>query len=175
MRTMFIIRSEKHEDIHKLKEVNDLAFGRDNESKLIEAIRQSETFIPELSLVAENEAGEIIGHVLLSKIIIETQDQSIPSLALAPMAVKPEYQNQKIGSQLVKEALNRSKSLGFESVVVLGHKEFYPRFGFIPASKKSIRPPFDVPDEVFMVLELKENALQGIQGTVKYPDAFQKV
>ena len=163
---------EKKKDYHVIKEINDLAFGQDSESKLIENIRNTDDFIPELSLVFENEKLEVIGHILFSLITIETKTESIPSLALAPMAVNPDFQNQGIGSLLVKEGLHRCEELGHDSVVVLGHPNFYPKFGFIPASEKGIKCPFEVPSEAFMVFEIKPGAWNDVQGTVQYPKVF---
>jgi putative acetyltransferase len=96
-------------------------------------------------------------------------------LALAPMAVVPEQQNKRIGSMLVEEGLKRAKDQGFKHAVVLGHPEFYPKFGFVPASTKGIEAPFPVPDEVFMAIELKEGSLDQIKGKIVYPSAFDTV
>ncbi|BCG59326.1 GNAT family N-acetyltransferase [Paenibacillus sp. URB8-2] len=170
---MFIIRPEQKEDILEISEVNNLAFKGEEEAKLVEAIRVSEFFVPELSLVAIS--NEVIGHILFSIISIETDSGLVPTLGLAPLSVKPEFQNQGIGSALVKEGLKKCKELGFKHVVVLGHPNFYSRFGFIPSKTKGIKPPFQVPDEVFMVHELKNGSLDHITGTVKYPPAFDVV
>ncbi|WP_349410021.1 N-acetyltransferase [Pseudalkalibacillus sp. SCS-8] len=172
---MYSIRAEKPQDYAKIKQVNDLAFNQENEGKLIEALRSSDAFVQELSLVAETEDEAIIGHILFSKIVIKTEQGYVPSLALAPMSVTPAKQNQGVGSALVEEGLKQAGKLGFKSVIVLGHPEYYPRFGFTPASEKSIKPPFDVPKEVFMALELKPGALSGVEGVVQYPDAFMNV
>lgn len=172
---MFIIRKERLEDHEEIKELNNEAFGTENEAKLIEAIRSSTKFINELSLVAETSSKEIIGHILFSKITIETANGAVDSLALAPMAVKPNFQNRGVGSSLVREGLQRCKQLGYSSVIVLGHPSFYPKFGFVTAASKGIRPPFKVSEEVFMVFEVKENALENVNGIVKYPEAFSNV
>ncbi|MGM7700600.1 GNAT family N-acetyltransferase [Pseudalkalibacillus sp. Hm43] len=174
---MYTIRAEQPSDVEKIREVNDSAFEQENEGKLIAKLRESEAFVEELSLVAETEQQEIIGHILFSRIRIETESGMVDShsLALAPMAVKPESQNKGIGSALVREGLKRAEEIGYESVVVLGHPTYYPKFGFIPASEKGIKPPFDVSDEVFMVLELDPGALDEVEGTVRYPDAFLEV
>jgi putative acetyltransferase len=170
------IRAEKTEDLAGIRAVNILAFNnRENEAKLVEAIRQSSSFIPQLSLVAVKNDGEVIGHILFSLISIETEKGYIPTIGLAPMAVKPQYQRQGIGSKLVIEGLHVCKDLGYKHVVVLGHPEFYPRFGFTPAKLFGIKAPFPVPDEVFMVLEIEQGSLNGITGTVKYPPAFDTV
>ncbi len=170
---MFKIRPEQSRDFAAISEVNTLAFKREKEAKLVEAIRESEFFVPELSLVAVTD--EVIGHILFSIVFIETNKGIVPTLGLAPMAVKPEYQNQGIGSALVREGLKTCEDLGFEHVVVLGHPNFYPRFGFQPAKTKGIESPFRVPDEVFMVHEIKSGSLDDIIGKVKYPPAFDVV
>lgn len=172
---MYEIRPEREEDIKEIKKINDDAFGQENEAKLIAEIRSSDGFVPELSLVALGDTGQIIGHILFSVIHIQTQHEKIATLALAPMAVSPDMQNQGIGSALVRDGLIRSKMLGYESVIVLGHPQFYPKFGFKPAIEKGVKPPFEVPDEVFMALELERDSLGQAAGTVVYPPAFSNV
>lgn len=165
-----IIRREKKEDFNSIYEINEQAFKQKDESELIERIRDSKNFIPELSLVAE-ENGRIIGHILFSKIKI-IGEKEYESLALAPMAVLPEFQKQGIGGKLIKEGLNKARELGFNSAIVIGHKECYPRFGFERASKWNIKCPFEVPDEVFMAVELNAGALAEKSGIVEYPKEF---
>ncbi len=165
------IRPEQAMDAFKIKTINDLAFEGHNESELIAGIRQTDAFIPELSLVAERE-GEVVGHILFSHISIDHETGSFPSLALAPVAVHPGHQLKGIGSTLIWEGINRAKKLGYSSVVVLGHPEYYPTFGFIPAGEKGIEAPVEVPREAFMVLELVPNALDHVKGKVKYSDPF---
>jgi predicted N-acetyltransferase YhbS len=152
--------------------VNQLAFQQENESKLIEKIRVGENFVPELSLVAELD-GEMVGHILFSKIKIVGKAEH-ESLALAPMAVLPKFQKQGIGGELVKAGLEIARKLGFDSVIVLGHADYYPRFGFEKASKWDIKCPFEVPDEAFMVIELVEDSLKDKAGTVRYPKEFME-
>lgn len=168
-----LIRSEEA-DYPGVCEVNKLAFGRDNEAKLVEDIRQTENYVPELSLVAV-EQGQVIGHILFSEITIRTDERDIPILGLAPMAVRPEFQGKGIGSRLVEEGLRACRASAYGIVVVLGHPGFYPKFGFLPARPRGILAPFSMPDEVFMVLELKESALNEIKGTVHYPSVFNNV
>ncbi|WNB91189.1 N-acetyltransferase [Bacillus sp. NEB1478] len=171
---MIKVRYENEEDITAIRKVNNLAFKGEDEGRLVDAIRKSEFFIPELSLVATMK-GEIIGHILFSGAAIETEAGPVGTLALAPMAVHPEYQNKGIGSLLVSEGLKKAKELDYEHVVVLGHPSFYPKFGFVPSRQKEIESPFPVPDEVFMVYELKSGSLNDIKGKVKYPSAFDTV
>jgi len=167
------IRREEDNDQIQIYEVNKLAFQQENEGKLIEKIRNTENFIPELSIVAEID-NRIVGHILFSKIKIVGKSV-YESLALAPMAVIPEFQKKGIGSELVKIGIKMAKKLGFDSIIVIGHKEYYPKFGFQRASKWNIKCPFEVPDEVFMAIELTEKAFEGKAGTVEYPDEFNEV
>lgn len=123
-------------------------------------------------MVALNQDKDIVGHVLLSKIKIIDDDNTVDSLALAPVSVAPDYQKKGIGSKLIRTALKNAIELGYRSVIVLGHKDYYPRFGFKPASLWNIKAPFEVPDEVFMALELADNSLEDVQGIVNYSKAF---
>jgi putative acetyltransferase len=168
---MIVIRSERREDLKAIHEVNRLAFGQEDEALLVRRIRDSSHFIPELSLVASKD-GQIVGHILFSLVDIESQHGNRPILSLAPMAVHPDLQNQGIGSKLVREGLKKCYQLGYAIVIVIGHPDYYPRFGFIPARQKGLKTPFPVSDEAFMVLEVVPNALEGLKGTVKYPPEF---
>lgn len=172
----YIIRQEKSGDYSEIREINLRAFeNEENEARLVELIRDSEQFIPELSLVAVKDDGEVVGHILFSIINLVTKQGNVPTLGLAPMAVKPDYQNSGIGTALVYEGLRVCKDLGYKHVFVLGHPNFYPRFGFSPASQFEIDSPFPVPDEVFMALEIKKGSLAGLQGRIEYPPAFNAV
>ncbi|PPA71107.1 GNAT family N-acetyltransferase [Jeotgalibacillus proteolyticus] len=171
------IKQEQAEHYKATEEVIREAFlyeeySDKKEHLLVNRIRTSEAFIPELSLVALDQADNIIGHILLSKIAIEGQDQKSDSLALAPVSVLPEYQKKGIGSQLINAALLKAKEAGFQSVIVLGHESYYPKFGFKPARLWNIKPPFEVPDEAFMAIELMEGALENVEGIVQYSEAF---
>lgn len=167
-----IIRPETNSDTEVISQINDAAFEQTNEGQLIVQLRKTDAFIPQLSLLAQTEQGEVVGHILFSKIIVQDGAVVHPSLALAPMSVLPHFQNKGIGSQLVRTGLERAKALGYGSVIVLGHPNYYPRFGFQVASTWSITAPFNVPDEVFMALELVAGGLNGVKGTVVYPAAF---
>lgn len=169
---MVLIREERQEDIGDIHSANRLAFGQEDEADLVQRIRESQDFIPELSLVAVKNS-QIVGHILFSRIHIESPQRDVEVLSLAPMAVLPEFQNQGIGSQLAREGLGRCRDLGHKIVVVIGHPRYYPRFGFVPARQTGLVAPFPVPDEAFMVLELVPGALAGIEGKVQYPPAFE--
>jgi len=171
---MMIIRPEKIEDYGAIHKVNELAFGGRDEADLIENLRKTDSFIPELSIVAIQNQG-VIGHILFSLIVIKSKKQVTPALALAPMAVHPEFQNKGVGSKLAVQGLEDCRRLGHRIVVVIGHPGYYPRFGFLPARDKGLQVPFPVPDEAFMVLELVPGALKASQGQIIYPPPFQKV
>lgn len=168
------IRQEQVEDYEFTESVVKLAFADaeysdNNEHNLVSRIRKSNVFVPELSLVAtDKDTSKILGHILLSKIKIGEAE----SLALAPVSVLPEYQSKGVGRLLITEALKEAKELGYNSVVVLGHPDYYPKFGFKKASSWGIKAPFEVPDEAFMAIELRDNALDGVSGVVEYPSAF---
>lgn len=171
---MISITCEINDHIPLIYQVLTAAFGRTNEAELVNKIRNSPNFIPELSIVAIQDRN-LVGHILFSPITIETNEQKSSALALAPLAVIPTHQNQGIGSQLVQTGLSMCCDLGHEIVIVLGHPQYYRRFGFQTASQFGISAPFSVPEEAFMVLELKPGALVNIKGTVSYPAYFNEV
>jgi putative acetyltransferase len=168
------IRPEATSDYCAIKKVNDLAFGQPNEGLLVEKLRQNPDFIAALSLVAEKD-GNLIGHILFFPIKVIGPAASYDALALAPMAVLPDFQKQGIGGQLIGKGLETAKALGFRSVIVVGHPEYYPRFGFVPASSWGLQAPFALPDEVFMALELVPDGLKEVSGMVAYPGEFDEV
>lgn len=175
----FIIRQEQESDYAITERVVKHAFitaeqSDKDEHNLVSRIRQSDVFIPELSLVAVNEdKNEILGHILLSKVLIDNdKDQKVESLALAPVSVLPDYQNKGIGESLIKASLKKAKELGFQSVIVLGHPGYYPKFGFAKASLWDIQAPFEVPEEALMAIELQKDSLKNVSGIIQYPDVF---
>lgn len=168
------LRHETINDYAEIKNVNDLAFEQADEGLLIEKLRLNPGFINKLSIVAESK-NRVIGHILFFPIKIQEDSKKHESLALAPMSVLPDYQNKGIGGQLITKGLEIAKELGFKSVIVLGHKDYYPRFGFLPASRWRIKAPFDVPDEVFMAIELVSDGLKNVSGIVEYPKEFEEV
>lgn len=125
---------------------------------------------PLVSLVALDE-GAIVGHILFSPVTVDGHPELL-LMGLAPMAVAPEHQRRGIGSALVEAGLTACKALGATAVVVLGHPEYYPRFAFRPASGWGLVSEYDAPDEAFMALELRDGALRGVSGTVRYHPAF---
>lgn len=174
----FIIREEQKSDHQSTEKVVKQAFADaeqsdQSEHKLVSRLRQSEAFVPELSMVAVNKINnEILGHILLSKIMIANGNQKVEALALAPVSVLPEYQNKGVGKLLIQKALEKAKKLGFCSVTVLGHPAYYPKFGFQKSSFWQIKAPFEVPEEALMTIELQEGSLDNISGVIEYPRAF---
>jgi putative acetyltransferase len=169
---MITIRPEMPEDIPAIRRVNEQAFDRAEEADLVEALRRRGVIT--LSLVAV-EDEDIIGHILFSPVTIESGESKLEAVALGPMAVLPSYQRQGIGSRLVRAGLEECRRLGHDVVIVLGHPGFYPRFGFVPSRRFGIRWEHDVPNEVFMVAELREGALTERGGTVRYQPEFASV
>ena len=173
------IRQSVPSDFESIRQVvaqafKDAEMSDQNEYVLVGRLRVSDAYIPELSIVAEDVTGQIIGHILMTRISIVDRANAEDSLAMAPVSVLPTNQKQGIGSRLIRTALAKAKELGYGSVIVLGHPDFYPRFGFRKATEWGIRPPFDVPDNAFMALELQKGALKHVAGVVRYPEPFNE-
>ena len=169
---MIAIRPEKPGDAAAVRIVNEKAFSRPIEADLVDKLRIA---CPEaVSLVAESE-GVIVGHILFTPVMLQTRTKSIAGMGLGPMAVVPERQNQGIGSQLVTAGLEVLRQQACPFVVVLGHPEYYPRFGFAPASRQGIHCPWEgVPDNVFMAIALDETAMSVASGVARYRDEFNE-
>lgn len=170
------IRTEEAKDHKAVFDLIQRAFENEkhsdhNEQFLVERLRKSDAFVPELSLVAELSGG-IVGYILLTKIEIVNNDRRYLSLALAPVAVLPDNQGKGIGGALIRAAHETATRLGFTSVILLGHETYYPRFGYRMAKEFGIKLPFDVPEENGMAIELQTDALKHVHGTVKYPKEF---
>jgi putative acetyltransferase len=168
---MTTIRVEEQEDYSQVRRVIELAFGQPEEAQLVEALRLSAD--PYISLVAAND-GQVIGHIFFSPVTIESDRSIFTAMGLAPLAVLPEYQNRGVGSLLVWEGLKHCLMIGHKVVVVLGHPNYYPRFGFATAKLKGLACEYDVEDDHFMVAELEPGALEGRQGLVKYHPEFNR-
>lgn len=171
-----LVREEKQADYDAVYDLIETAFKESElsdhqEQFLVQRLRKSKSFVPELSLVAEFD-NKIVGHVLLTRIKIINDKKKFESLALAPLTVLPEYQNRGIGGMLIEKAHQVARGLGYTSVILLGHENYYPRFGYVPADRFGIKLTFEVPAENFLAIELVENGLEGVSGTVQYAKEF---
>jgi len=168
------IRSEVAGDYDAITSINEEAFKQKQEGNLIINLRKRSEFLPDLSLVAEIN-NKPVGHILFSPVSIISGDKSFGTLSLAPMAVLPEFQKMGVGGALIMHGLKKAQSLGYKSVVVLGHPDYYPRFGFRRASQWKIRATFDAPDEALMAIELEPGSLNFGGGIIEYPKEFSDV
>lgn len=171
-----IIRQETPADYDRVFAITaaafrDLDISDHTEQHLVNRLRTSPAFIPNLSLVAELD-GEVVGHILFTRATISDGNQTHDSLTLAPVSVAPDYQRRGIGGQLIRAGIQLARELGFDNINLVGHPDYYPRFGFVRASRYHIRVPFDVPDEAFMVLELTPGALDQVSGELHYAPEF---
>lgn len=169
--TIPLIRQEKTTDFKQIYEVVRQSFANvaqsdKNEQDLVERLRAGDTYIPELALVAKRDEV-IVGYIMFTKVLIDTSEE----LALAPLAVAPEYQKQGIGGMLIKAGHNIARELGYHYSIVLGSEKYYRRFGYEQADTFDILAPFDVPPENFMVYELQKSKHK-ISGIVQYPRVF---
>lgn len=163
------IRPERPKDYSAIRRVNTEAFGTPAEGDLVENLRESG--IPLISLVAESE-GTVVGHILFTPVRLENDQGPLSIAGLGPMAVSKAQQRKGIGSALVKAGLKACRRAGYVAVVVVGHPEYYGRFGFTPAVRHGLTSDYPVPDNVFMIRELKEGSLANRRGRVKYHPAF---
>ncbi|MDI1446299.1 N-acetyltransferase [Polyangium sp. 6x1] len=167
-----LLRPELPTDAAAVRHVNEVAFGRDGEASLVDALRKSDAIT--LSLVAE-QGGRIVGHALFSPVVIDRGDTREIAQGLGPMAVLSDVQNQGIGSALIRAGLERLREAGHGAVVVLGHKAYYPRFGFEPAARFGLRWEVEGHDEFFMAQELRPGFLGVRPGVVRYRPEFGAV
>lgn len=165
-----VIRNERPEDARRLRELHRAAFGGNVEADLVDTLRDAGCAL--VSLVAE-DAGGLIGHLLFSPVTLEGRP-SLNMMGLAPMAVTPPRQRQGTGSFLVAEGLARCRALGAGAVVVLGHPDYYTRFGFRAAGGYGLACEYDAPAEAFMALELVPGYLDEAGGTVRFHPAFPR-
>jgi putative acetyltransferase len=167
---LIAVRFERSGDEPGVRETNELAFGTPLEARLVDTLRGSTDY---LSLVATID-GLVVGHILFTPVTIEPAvDRRLAGLA--PMAVRPEHQRSGIGGQLIRAGLEECRRHGYAAVVVLGHPEYYPRFGFAPAHTFGLACEFPSPPEAFMAIELEPDALSGIRGLARYLRQFAEV
>lgn len=166
-----LIRTEIASDFPAVKFIHDLAFGGNYESILVEKLRIGPDFVPELSLVAESN-GRILGHILFYPVHINDGHVLHTSLALGPLSVHPAYQKKGIGGALITEGLKRAGAKSYRSVMVMGHTDYYAKFGFRKASLFGIRSGFSAPEDTYLAIELIEGSLKNIKGLAEYPAQF---
>ena len=170
---MVNIREEVPADIAAIRYVNRAAFGGEDEASLVDLLRSSGCIL--VSQVAVDGEDRVVGHILFSPLIIKSPDRNHDAAALAPMAVHPEWQRCGVGSALVCAGLEACRSQGLAIVIVVGHPEYYPRFGFSAALARNLHSPYSELGDAWMALELTPDALTGVSGTVHYPVAFEIV
>jgi putative acetyltransferase len=164
------VRSELPGDEPAIRRVNERAFDQPTEADIVDALRGSDAWLPALSIVAADESG-IVGHALFSRIHLDTGPAL---LSLGPMAVLPDRQRAGVGTGLVRWGLERARATEYPLVVVIGHPDYYPRFGFRRARQYGIETHYDAPDDAWLALPLP--AYDGrIRGTVRYPPAWENV
>lgn len=164
------VRPERPEDRPRIHRVNALAFGQPDEADIVDALRAAGALT--LSLVAVHD-GNLVGHIAFSPVSIESVSGDFEAIGLAPMAVVPELQRRGVGSRLLRAGLDALRAAGHRVVVVLGHPDYYPRFGFVRASTRGLRWDHEAPDEAFMVLELRPGSLPGRVAVVRFHPAFE--
>jgi len=165
------VRAEVADDFNAIDVVNLSAFQGEAEAQLVDELRRSVGFIPDLSLVAELN-GRIVGHVVLSRVKLRKGGQTREILALGPMSVVPSQSHRGIGSELIDAAVTRARPLCYEAIVVAGHPDYYQRFGFRPAGQWDVRCNLGLPDDALTAMELVDGALAG-GGEVEYPNIFK--
>lgn len=163
------IREECPADIGDIRDINQRAFGQDQEGNIVDALRSNGASL--LSLVATVN-DRLVGHIMYSPISVSSE---ILGAALGPMAVLPEYQRQGIGSELIEAGNQQLKAAGYPFIIVVGHPNYYPRFGFRPASAHGITCEWDLPDDVFLLLVLDPIKMEGVYGPAKYRHEFSSV
>nr|WP_026214323.1 N-acetyltransferase [Nonomuraea coxensis] len=168
MTSSLTTRPESAGDVAVIRDINLAAFPTPHEADLVEALRADpQAWLPGLSWLVEAPGGELAGYALLTRCRVGDS----PALTLGPCAVKPDHQRRGAGSAAIRAALQAAREQGENLVLVLGHAEYYPRFGFTPASGFGIRPPFDVEDKYMMALALDPE--QPVpSGVIRYPAAF---
>lgn len=161
-------RPETGADIGAIHTINAAAFDTEAEADLVHALRaDAQAWIEGLSILTQTDHGRVVGHALFTRCHVD----GAPALALAPCAVLPAFQRTGAGAAAIHTGLEKARHMGENLVLVLGHADYYPRFGFTPASGFGVRAPFEVPDEAMMALAL-DPSRPTPRGTIRYPDAF---
>lgn len=163
------VRKEKESDISQVYDLNktafkQVAFSQGVEADLVNKLRDAACDIISLVAVLENQ---VVGHIIFSPVEINNE---VSGMSLSTMAVLPKFQKKGIGSMLIKAGIEEVKKLKNSLIIVLGHPEYYPKFGFVAASKYGLKSKYDVPDEVFMALSFKD--IKWDNAVVKYRQEF---
>ncbi len=167
-----IIRPEQPDDINDIRDINKKAFGQAQEANIVDNIRRNCDDI--LSLVAIDK-DKLVGHILFSPVTIEDDKKKVIGMGLAPMAVLPEFQRQGIGSQLINRGIEELRKTKCPFIIVLGHEDYYPGFGFEPASRFGIKCQWEgIPDNAFMILWLDKSVMNQTSGVAKYRSEFNE-
>ena len=169
---MIAVRPEQPDDIAAVRAINEAAFGDTAEATIVDSLRNA---CPDAVSLVAVENDRILGHIFFSPAFVSGEHEVTHGMGLAPMAVLPERQRQGIGSMLVQAGIDAMRERNCPFIIVLGHPEYYPRFGFVPASRHGLSCQWDgVPDEAFMVLILDDPAMAGVSGTARYRDEFDQ-
>ena len=169
---MIAIRPEQPEDIAAVRAINEAAFGDTAEATIVESLRNA---CPDAVSLVAVEDDRIVGHIFFSPAFVAGEHEVTLGMGLAPMAVLPERQRQGIGSMLVRAGIDAMRERSCPFIIVVGHPDYYPQFGFVPASRHGLSCQWDgVPDEAFMVLILDDSAMAGVSGTARYRDEFDQ-
>ncbi len=169
---MITIRPEQSKDIAGVRAINEMAFDGTEEAKIVDSLRNA---CPDAVSLVAVEDERILGHILFSPVLVSGGQEVTRGMGLAPMAVLPERQRQGIGSMLVQTGIKEMRERNCPFIIVLGHPEYYPRFGFVPASNHGLSCQWDgIPDEAFMVLILDEAAMADVSGTARYRGEFDQ-
>ncbi len=167
------LRLERPEDAPAVRALLREAFGRADEADLVDVLREAGAPVLAMVAVEDGAAGQVVAHVLYTWVTVDTESgDRVPLLGLAPLAVLPEHQGEGIGTQLVEASLEHLRAEGHAAVVLVGHPAYYPRFGFLPASRWGLRWEADCPDEAFMAIELNPGSLAGVRGVVRFRPEF---
>ncbi len=151
-----------------LRAYENISYSDHTEHLMVHRLGGSKAYLPELSLVAEL-ANQIVGHIMLTSVVIKDQGKWFSSLALAPLSVDPEFQRRGVGTMLVNQAHQRARCLNFPSIIVVGIPGYYPKFGYVPLSEYNIKVPFKVRQENCFIIALARDGLSGVSGLVEYP------
>lgn len=170
------IRPESEKDLTTLRQLiqdafDPMPFSTGKEWQLVESIRSSDGYVPELALVAEYE-GEIVGHIMVSEVAIDSKISMIPALILSPVSVLPRFQRKGVGQALCRKAVEEAKKTDYPVMIVIGDPNYYSRFGFQPAVPQGVYLPFGFEEEYLQMTPLKEGALEKVSGAIQFPPWF---